>query len=65
VDTDYAGPGSASSAIEVAVEVDGKASRDALRALVDEVERIAETPRSLREGTEVTLTRRVLNGEAG
>ncbi len=53
VDGDFAARGSASSPIEVDVEVDSDAPAAAIDALCAEVERVAEIPRTLREGTRV------------
>ena len=57
VDGDFAGRGAASSPIEVEVELDTDARAEQVDALMAEVERVAEIPRSLREGTEVRLRR--------
>ena len=54
--SDYAGDPLVSTPIEYEVELHGDASEDALRELVDLVDRIAEIPNSLRLGTEVRLT---------
>jgi putative redox protein len=62
VRADYVGNPATSTPIEVDVEVDGDASRDALDALVAHVDAIAEIPNSLRRGTEVRLVGRSLNG---
>ncbi len=55
VDGDFAARGSASTPIAVDVELVSDAEEAALDALLDEVWRIAEIPRSLREGTAVEL----------
>lgn len=57
VSSDYAGDPAVSSAIEYEVEVDGDASPGELDELVAHVDRIAEIPNSLRNGTEVRLSR--------
>src|SRR5262249_11473010 len=54
--SEYAGSPMVSSAIGYDIEVDGHATDDRLRALVERVDRIAESPHSLRGGTEVRLT---------
>jgi putative redox protein len=53
--SDYAGEPAVSTPIEYDVEVEGDAPTEALRDLVDRVDRIAEIPNSLRRGTEVRL----------
>lgn len=53
--TEYAGTPPVSGPIEYAVEVEGDASEADLRALVNDTDRIAEIPNSLRQGTEVRL----------
>jgi putative redox protein len=55
VDGDFEGRGAASTPIEVVVELDTDSPADAVSALLAEVDRVAEIPRSLREGTEVRL----------
>jgi uncharacterized OsmC-like protein len=55
VDGGYAGEPAVSTGISYSVEVEGRASEDALRALVRHVDEIAEIPNSLRHGTEIRL----------
>jgi putative redox protein len=55
VQSDYVGDPGVSTPIEYDVELDGDASEDALRNLVQRVDEIAEIPNSLRRGTEVHL----------
>jgi putative redox protein len=57
VDGDFAGRGSASGPIDVDVAVDSDAPADRLAALLDEVERVAEIPRTIREGAEIHIHR--------
>jgi putative redox protein len=54
--SDYVGEPVVSTPIEYDVEVDGDASAEALRQLVQGVDQIAEIPNSLRLGTEVRLS---------
>jgi len=54
---DFSGDPPVSEAIEYEVELEGDALRDRLDELVDRVDRIAEIPNSLRNGTEVRLVR--------
>lgn len=54
-DSGYEGDPMVSTPIEYHVELDGDAPEDELRALAELVDRIAEIPNSLRQGTEVTL----------
>lgn len=44
------------------MELEGDASEERLRALLDEVDRVAEIPNSLRRGTEVRLRERRIVG---
>ena len=53
--SDYAGSPMVSTPIAYDLEVDGDATENQLRALVERVDRIAEIPNSLRGGTEVRL----------
>lgn len=62
VDGDFEGRASVSTPIEVDVELDGDASAEQLNALLDEVDRVAEIPNSLRRGTEVRLRERRIAG---
>jgi uncharacterized OsmC-like protein len=55
VDGGYDGDPAMSTGISYAVEVEGHATDNQLRALVDHVDAIAEIPNSLRRGTEVRL----------
>ena len=52
---DFHGDPPVSGAVEYEVELTGQAPADALRELVDHVDRIAEIPNSLRVGTPVQL----------
>ncbi len=52
---EFAGDPAVSNEIEYDVEIDGDASADRLRSLVEKVDRIAEIPNSLRGGTQVRL----------
>jgi uncharacterized OsmC-like protein len=52
---DFAGDPAVSEPIEYDVEIQGDAPPDRLRALVERVDRIAEIPNSLRDGTPVQL----------
>ena len=54
-DGDYEGAPAVSTGISYAVEVEGSATEDELRSLVDHVDAIAEIPNSLRRGTAVRL----------
>jgi putative redox protein len=54
--SDYVGNPAVSTPIEYEVELEGDAPEQALRQLVDHVDRIAEIPNSIRHGTEVQLT---------
>ena len=62
VDGDFPGRGAASTPIEVDVEVAGEAPAEALGALLEEVDEIAEIPRSLRGTTPVQLRERRISG---
>ena len=53
---DFTGDPLVSTEISYQVEVDGDAPAERLRALVEQVDRIAEIPNSLRNGTAVRLT---------
>lgn len=55
---DFAGDPAVSDEITYDVEVDGDASPERLRALVERVDEIAEIPNSLRNGTAVRLAER-------
>jgi putative redox protein len=57
VDGDFPGRGAGSGPIDVELAVESDASPEALAALLDEVERVAEIPRTLRDGTEVRIHR--------
>ena len=57
VDGGYGGQPVVSTGISYSVEVAGPASESDLVALVNHVDRIAEIPNSLRQGTPVTLDR--------
>jgi putative redox protein len=60
--SDYSGSPAVSGPIEYTVELEGDADDDRLRALVEEVDRIAEIPNSIRRGTEVRLRSQGLSG---
>ena len=62
--SDYAGDPLVSTPIEYRVEVDGDATGQALRELVEHVDRIAEIPNSLRGGTAVRLVQTRILGTA-
>lgn len=62
VRSDYAGEPPVSGPIDYDVELDGDGSPDSLAALVREVDRIAEIPNSLRDGTVVRLRGSRVNG---
>jgi organic hydroperoxide reductase OsmC/OhrA len=62
VDGDFPDRGAASTPIVVDVELDGDAPESELAALLDEVDAIAEIPKSLRGTTPVELRRRVVAG---
>jgi uncharacterized OsmC-like protein len=51
----FSGEPAVSGAVEYEVELSGAAPVERLRALVDQVDRIAEIPNSLRSGTQVRL----------
>lgn len=53
--SDYVGDPAVSTPIRYDVEVEGDASEEHLRDLVERVDEIAEIPNSLRRGTEVEL----------
>jgi hypothetical protein len=52
---DFVGEPAVSDEIRFEVEVSGDAPEDQLRALIDQVDEIAEIPNSLRQGTRVRL----------
>ena len=54
-DGEYDGDPAVSTGISYAVDVEGRASEEALRSLVKHVDEIAEIPNSLRRGTTVGL----------
>jgi organic hydroperoxide reductase OsmC/OhrA len=60
--SDYVGEPAVSTPIEYQLELEGDATEDALRELVNGVDRIAEIPNSIRRGTEVRLTSVRVNG---
>jgi uncharacterized OsmC-like protein len=64
VDGDFPGRGAPSTPIEVALRVTGDASEAELAALIDEVDRIAEIPNSIRGTTPVTIVTRELISSA-
>ena len=55
VDGDFVGEPAVSDEIRYEVEVSGDAPEDRLRALIAQVDEIAEIPNSLRQGTRVRL----------
>ena len=55
VSGDFVGEPAVSDEIRYEVEVAGNATEDRLRALIDQVDEIAEIPNSLRQGTQVRL----------
>src|ERR1700680_3397880 len=57
VSGDFIGEPAVSSDIQYEVEISGDANEDRLRELVEHVDRIAEIPNSLRQGTPVVLKR--------
>jgi len=59
---DFVGEPAVSDEILYEVEVAGDAPEDRLQALVDQVDRIAEIPNSLRQGTRVRLVGARLTG---
>ena len=62
VDGDFPGRGEASTAVAVDVELEGDATEAELNALLDDVDAIAEIPRSLRGTTPVELRNRSVRG---
>jgi putative redox protein len=52
---DFSGDPAVSDPVEYEVAIEGNATPDRLHALVDHVDRIAEIPNTLREGTQVRL----------
>jgi organic hydroperoxide reductase OsmC/OhrA len=63
--SDYAGNPAVSGPIEYGVEIDGDASMERLAELVRAVDRIAEIPNSIRNGTAVRLVNTRINGSSG
>ena len=57
VDSDYTGDPAVSTGIEYTIEVSGDAKQPVLDELVDYVDRIAEIPASIRNGTPVARRR--------
>jgi putative redox protein len=55
VSGDFAGEPAVSDEIQYEVDVAGNGPEDQLRALIDQVDEIAEIPNSLRQGTPVRL----------
>jgi putative redox protein len=55
VDGDFVGEPAISGEIRYEVEIAGDAPENQLRALIDQVDEIAEIPNSLRQGTRVRL----------
>jgi putative redox protein len=60
VDGDFPGRGSGSTPITVGVVVRTGAAEDQVRALIAEVERVAEIPRAIREGPPIEVQARVV-----
>ena len=65
VDGDFEGRASVSTPIDVDVELEGDATEAELNALLDEVDRVAEIPNSLRRGTDVRIRTRTIAGSGG
>jgi len=63
--SDYAGNPAVSGPIDYDVEIDGDASMERLAELVRAVDRIAEIPNSIRNGTAVRLVNTRINGSSG
>ncbi len=60
VDGDFPARGSGSTPITVDLVVRSAAREDRIRELIDEVERIAEIPRAIREGPPITVRAEVI-----
>jgi putative redox protein len=60
VDGDFPGRGSGSTPVTVEVVVRSRAPEDRVRALIAEVERVAEIPRAIREGPPIEVQTRVV-----
>jgi uncharacterized OsmC-like protein len=60
VDGDFPARGAPSTPIEITLSVTGDASHADLAALVDEVDRVAEIPNTIRGTTPVTIVKREL-----
>jgi uncharacterized OsmC-like protein len=65
VDGDFEGRASVSTPIDVDVELEGDATEAELNALLDEVDRVAEIPNSLRRSTDVRIRNRTITGAGG
>jgi organic hydroperoxide reductase OsmC/OhrA len=63
--SDYGGNPAVSGPIEYDVEVDGDATTERLAELVEAVDRTAEIPNSIRNGTVVRLVNARINGSSG
>ena len=61
VDGDFVGDPAVSTVVNYEVELSGDADNEALRDLIDLVDRIAEIPNSLRSGTPVRLRRAAIS----
>ncbi|MDQ3910586.1 MAG: OsmC family protein [Actinomycetota bacterium] len=59
---DFVGEPAVSDEIRYEVEIAGDAPEDQLRALIDQVDEIAEIPNSLRQGTRVHLVEAKVDG---
>ena len=64
VDGDFPGRGAASTAIDAQVTIRSSAPEEQLAALMAEVERVAEIPRSLREPAPLTISTSVVRPAA-
>ena len=62
--SEYGGTPVVSGPIEVELEIDGNAPTERLAELVSLVDRVAEIPNSLRQGTQVRLAGTKVNGAA-
>ena len=61
VDGDFPARGSGSTPVTVEVVVRSRAPEEQVRALIAEVERVAEIPRAIREGTPIEVQARVVS----
>lgn len=65
VDGDFPGRGAAATLIAVDLVVRGRAAEAQLRALVAEVERVAEIPRTIRDASPIEVRATVIDSGAG